>query len=116
MNDSLTKVYIEFYYQEDDAEGERFHLVKEYEISGYAGYTKTFLTTDQDDTTVSYQLNLRWELDNNLILTNIDRPDIITRYFSGYLLAMGSYFYRFYCQLYPELLTNLTTRKEGKKQ
>lgn len=111
---------MEFYFKEGDEDfdsntSQRFHVVKECEISGYAGHSKMFSINDTNGHEVSFQINLRWELEAKSFTENISRPDIVVKYFSGYLLSLGTYFYRFYSVFYLYLLNNPITRREGKK-
>nr|XP_027201792.1 uncharacterized protein LOC113795769 [Dermatophagoides pteronyssinus] len=97
------------YRQEEDLP-KLFLEVNDYEISGYAGYTKT-ITLDN----LKFHLNLRWELERNFILNFVQKPEIFLKFFTGCILALGTYFYTFYSNLYAGLLLQESTQKQALK-
>ena len=88
--------------------------VKEHEISGFTGYTTTCtIFDDQIAEQVEFQVNLSWELNQESIIDQVKRLDIVVSYFSCGLLAMGTYFWRFYGTLYKAMLLHTDTENQG---
>lgn len=133
MNDNQTKVQIQFLMSENPPPEEQQQLqntdamhfsmlgqeillvVKEYEISGFTGYSnKCIVFDDQTGENVSFNLNLSWDLNVKSIIEQIKWLDIVACHFSSALLALGTYFWRFYSSLYMAMLLQPNTEIQGK--
>lgn len=136
MNEKNTKVYIQLLLanteQPDDDESllasnsenstigsihsETMLEVKEHQISGFTGYShKCTIMDDTENEQVSFTINLTWDLNVTSITENIEWLEIVANNFSSALLALGTYFWRFYHSLYTALLLYEQTEINGKR-
>lgn len=90
----------------------RILTLKEYEISGYSGFSERIEINEGGEEKI-FRLNFHWELDREKMFETIQYPEIVSKYFSGSVLALGTYFFRFYSTLYGELLRKNITKNEG---
>lgn len=110
MNRHNSQLTFEFRLAEDGAESAHdphvFALeVKEYEISGFSGYSTKFTLWDEAvKDTVNVKLALSWQLGVQSIQEHIKHGHIVASHFSMTLLALGPYFWRFYSSLFSALL------------
>ncbi|UXI19189.1 hypothetical protein NH340_JMT05132 [Sarcoptes scabiei] len=123
FNNSDLKMQIDLHYLLETSDSEskkqtklsastRILTLKEYEISGYSGFSERIEINEGGEEKI-FRLNFHWELDREKMFETIQYPEIVSKYFSGSVLALGTYFFRFYSTLYGELLRKNITKNEA---